>query len=483
MRRPCSPRSRASLTKPWILRRTPISVDTFPNNFTWGAATAAYQIEGFPEADGKGPSVWDHFARQPHNVKRNENGDTACEHYQRYQEDTSLMQQIGLQGYRFSLSWPRLIPHGIGARNAKGFAFYDALIDRLLEKGIEPWVTLFHWDLPLALQQKGGWQNPDMPKWFADYATAAADAFGDRVGHWITLNEPQMFVWLGHQIGTHAPGLKLPISDLARIIHHVLLAHGQSVQAIRGHAKAPHLVGWAPSIAPFYLSDETDEELVAYATKEYFALEDVNNAAFMPAVWNDAAMLGRYPETFVEAFGKLLPGTWQDDLVTIAQPLDFCGLNVYMCQTRFERDAAGNKVCVGSPDFSPAMPRTQFDWPMTPEALYWGPKLFHDRYQLPIVVTENGVSCADWVALDGAVHDPNRIDFTHRYLRQLQRAIADGVDVRGYFHWSLMDNFEWAEGYHQRFGLIHVDQDTQVRTLKDSALWYRGVIESNGASL
>ena len=458
---------------------------SFRSDFTWGAATAAYQIEGAPTADGKGPSVWDQFSRWPGKVHLHENGDAACDHYHHMEKDVALMAELGLKAYRFSLSWPRILPQGCGRVNQKGLDFYDRLVDALLGKNITPWATLFHWDYPLALYHAGGWLSADSPRWFADYSRIVAEKIGDRVSHWMTLNEPQMFVKLGHQLGVHAPGLILPPPDLARITHHVLLAHGMSVQTLRAHAALRPVIGWAPAVGVSAVAAEyaCDPEVVQHARDGFFGLHHSGDFSGSTAVWNDAALLGHYPEVHVQAHAKDLPESWEADFRIIHQPLDFCGMNIYSSHGRHTRDAAGQLVYLHESMLGPGYPRTLFGWPLTPEALYWGPKFFHERYKVPIVITENGMSGHDWVSLDGKVHDPQRIDFTTRYLRELRRAAADGIDVRGYFHWSFMDNFEWAEGHKHRFGMVHVDFKTQKRTPKDSAYWYRDVIAGNGADL
>lgn len=457
---------------------------SFRSDFTWGAATASYQIEGATRADGKGLSVWDQFTRWPGKTPQGEHGEVACDHYRRMADDVALMAELGLKAYRFSLSWPRIQPGGRGAANAAGLDFYDRLVDALLAKNITPWATLFHWDFPLALYQEGGWSHPDSPSWFSEYTALVADRLGDRVMQWMTLNEPQMFVKLGHQLGVHAPGLVLPAADLVRITHHVLLAHGKAVRTIRERAKAPSSIGWAPAVGVSAVAAgfADDPEVIQHARDGFFGLADVNDFAGGTAVWNDAALLGRYPESYVAAHEASLPAGWREDLAEIRQPLDFCGLNIYAAWGHHGRDAQGRLSYRHESKLGPGFPRTLFGWPMTPEALYWGPRFFHERYGVPIVITENGMSGHDWVALDGGVHDAHRIDFTARYLRELRRAAAEGVDIRGYFHWSFMDNFEWAEGYKHRFGLVHVDFETLRRTPKDSAFWYRDVIAANGAS-
>lgn len=458
---------------------------SFKPGFAWGAATSAYQIEGAWNDDGKGPSVWDHFVRWPGKVFQGHTGDTACAHYHRLEEDLDLMAEIGLNAYRFSLAWTRLLPAGDGTVNPKGIAFYNRLIDGLLARGIQPWVTLFHWDYPLALYHRGGWLNPESPRWFADYTRVAAEHFGDRVRHWITLNEPQIFTTFGHETGVHAPGLLLPPADIARIIHHVLLAHARAVEVLRQRCGPAARIGWAPAVAPAVPDEgfEDDPEITALARQATFAFHNGPGMAMGSSIWCDPVFLGRYPEAFLQHNAAFLPPGWENDLPAIAAPLDFCGLNIYVPLSRHSRDHTGAPVSAPGDLTAPGAPRTLFNWPVTPQVLHWGPIFFHERYNIPVAITENGMSGHDWPALDGAVRDPHRIDCTARHLLQLRRAAQKGADILGYFHWSLMDNFEWAEGYKQRFGLIHVDFLTGKRTLKDSARWYRGVIASNGATL
>ena len=459
--------------------------DLFPADFRWGAATAAYQIEGAWDRDGKGPSIWDAFAHHPGKIRGGDTGDTACDHYHRLDEDLDLMASIGLKAYRFSFSWPRILPDGTGSVNEAGLAFYDRLIDGLLARGIEPWATIFHWCLPLALHERGGWLDADSPRWFEEYASVLGRRFGGRVRHWMTLNEPQMFVTLGYASGVHAPGLVLPAPDIARIIHNVLCAHGRAVRALRAESPQPLEVGWASSVGTMTPAPGwgDDAEVVEAARAAQFEADAGGKVAFASAVWCDPVFLGEYPADFLGKHGAGLPRGWERDMEIVSAPVDFCGMNIYNSYNRFDRDAGGRVRNTHESGFGPGFPRTLFGWPMTPEALYWGPRFYHERYGAAVVITENGLSNPDWAELDGAVRDPARIDFLARYLRELRRGVADGVPVRGYFHWSLLDNFEWAEGYSQRFGLIHVDFPTGRRTPKQSAAWYAEVIRSRGASL
>jgi beta-glucosidase len=448
---------------------------SFPEQFVWGAAAASYQIEGAAYEDGKGASVWDMFCRKPGAVWNDHSGDVACDHYHRYAEDVALMRELGLQAYRLSISWPRVIPEGTGQINEKGLAFYDRLIDALLEAGVTPYVTLFHWDYPLALYHRGGWLNRDTVQWFADYTDVVARRIGDRVKHWMTLNEPQVFIGAGHLEGRHAPGDRLRFAEVLRAGHHALLAHGRAVQALRASGGLSQ-IGFAPVGLGKIPASESPRDIDA-ARKRMFAVEA--RTSWTNSWWMDPVLLGRYPEDGLEFYGNEAPDIRAGDMETIAQPVDFFGVNIYEGQYI----KAGTQ---GEPEVAPVPvghPITGFNWNVTPEAMYWALRFFHERYRKPLVITENGISCRDWVSLDGKVHDPGRIDFTARYLLQLHRAIQEGVPVLGYFHWSILDNFEWAEGYKQRFGMVFVDYPTQRRIPKDSARWYRDVIQSNGRAL
>ncbi|MEO0512616.1 MAG: GH1 family beta-glucosidase [Planctomycetota bacterium] len=449
---------------------------SFPEGFVWGAATSSYQIEGASGAGARGDSVWDELCRRPGKIRTGDTGKVACDHVARYGDDVELMRRIGLSAYRFSISWPRVMPEGTGAVNESGLAFYDRLVDRLLAVGIEPYATLFHWDYPLSLHRRGGWLNPSSPAWFNEYARAVVDRLSDRVSNWMTLNEPQVFVELGYGQGEHAPGLKLPISDRVIIAHHVLKAHGEATRTIRERARTAPRIGWAPVGMVSIPASETPEDQEAARARTYGVARDNlwSNTWFA-----DPVVLSRYPEEGLEHFGTMLPSGWERDLELISQRIDFYGSNTYRGDV--VRAGGDGLACVVPPQVG--TPRSDFGWEITPTCLYWAPKLLHDRYGVPILITENGMSNADWVAVDGGVHDPQRTDFLTRHLRELHRAIDDGVPVIGYFHWSLMDNFEWAEGYHQRFGLVHVDFKTQERTLKDSAGFYGEVIRTNGASV
>jgi beta-glucosidase len=448
----------------------------FPAGFIWGAASAAYQIEGAADEGGRGPSVWDMFCRKDGAIFSGHDGQVACDHYNRYRDDVHLMKQMGLKAYRLSISWSRVLPHGVGQVNEAGMAFYDRLIDSLLEAGITPYVTLFHWDYPYDLYCTGGWLNAASPFWFAQYTRLIAQRFGDRVKHWMTLNEPQCVFQLGHHDGTQAPGLKMGWAEVLRAMHHSLLGHGRAVQALREHCKLTPEIGWAP-VGEVKIPATEDPADITAARARTMASEERN--LWTNTLFSDPVCLGHYPEDGLKAWGKDFPKFTSEDLKTIHQKIDFYGLNIYRGQ-RVRSGPDGRAVPV---EALPGSPINAYHWYVEPESLYWGPKFLYERYKLPIHITENGFAGLDWVAVDGAVHDPQRIDFTRRYLHQLMRAINEGVDVRGYFHWSLMDNFEWADGYRQRFGLVHVDYQTQKRTAKDSAHWFSSVIRTNGREI
>jgi beta-glucosidase len=448
----------------------------FADGFAWGAATAAYQIEGAAREDGRGASVWDVFCRKAGATYSGHTGDVACDHYHRWAEDVALMREIGLSAYRFSISWPRVLPEGTGAVNAAGLDFYDRLVDGLLAAGVTPYATLFHWDFPFALYCQGGWLNRDSAAWFADYARVVVERLSDRVRHWFTLNEPQCFVIFGHQSGIQAPGVQLSTAEVLRVGHHALLAHGTAVQAIRAAATGPVQVGYAPIgiIRTPATDSPADVDAARAATWRMGGYGDF----WCSSWWMDPVFHGAYPDDGLAMYAAEMPAGYEDDLATICQPLDFFGFNLYSASR--VRAGAGGPETVQMPN---GYPLTHFNWYVTPEALYWAPRFYHERYGLPIYVTENGLSNVDWPALDGKVHDPQRIDFLARYLRQYRRAAEDGVPLAGYFQWSLLDNFEWAEGYKERFGLVYVDFPTGTRIPKDSAAWYAETIRANGANL
>jgi beta-glucosidase len=376
-----------------------------------------------------------------------------------------------------SLSWPRILPGGVGNINEKGIMFYDKLIDELLSNNIQPYITLFHWDFPYELYRCGGWLNPKSSDWFAEYTRVVVERFSDRVENWITLNEPQCFIGSGHMAGTHAPGDRLGLSQVLQAGHNALLAHGKAVQVIRAMAKLKPSIGCAfvgVVKTPYNEDNRLDIEA---ARKEMFSIKDKN--CWNNTWWMDPVFCGNYPEDGLELFGSNVPKFTDAEMRIISNPIDFCGCNIYNGR-EIMADKDGQNV---EAPRSPGYWTTAFNWAINPQSLYWGPRFFYERYKKPISISENGMANIDWVALDGKVHDPQRIDFLNRYLLQMRRAINDGVDIRQYFHWSLTDNFEWAEGFRIRCGLVFVDYQNQQRILKDSAYWYKDLIRTNGESL
>lgn len=447
----------------------------FAKDFVWGAATSSYQIEGTGRDSGKGQNIWDVFTKEPGRVYEGHTGDIACDHYHRFREDVAYMKELGLKGYRFSIDWSRVLPEGTGKVNEKGIDFYNALIDELLEQGIEPYITLYHWELPYEIYKRGGWMNPEIVEWFGQYARLVAERFSDRVKYFFTLNEPQCFVGLGFLQGCHAPGVKAPLRDTFEMAHNALKAHGRAVQMLRAYGKQNVQIGYAPTSGMCYPEKETPKDIEA-ARKALFALpDDLSNWTWNVSWWSDPVILGKYPEEGMKKYEKYLPVITDEDMKLISQPIDFYGQNIYNGRCiRMGTDGRPEEVR------RPAgFPKTATNWPVTPEALYWGSKFLYERYRKPIYITENGMACHDTVSQDGKVHDPNRIDFLARYLKNLKRA-AEEIDIRGYFQWSLMDNFEWDKGYAERFGIIYVDFETQERIWKDSAYWYRDLIRRNG---
>ncbi len=461
---------------------TAASKSPFPADFLWGASTSAYQIEGAAREDGKDLSVWDEFVRQPGAILDGQTGDVACDFYHRYAEDIARMQTIGLRAFRFSVSWPRVIPEGVGDVNQKGLDFYSHLVDSLLAAKITPVLTVFHWDTPLALMQRGSWEARDMAGWFSDYAALLARTLSDRVQYWLTINEPRSFIGGGYVTGEQAPGEKLPRNEYMRAAHMTMLAHGRAVQAIRANAKKPVQISYACDVSPALPEANSAADISAAQAATFESPVDHFTAELWwreNAWWLDPVYTGQYPQDALTALGADAPEIRAGDMETIHQPLDFLATNIY--GGNLVRAAANGKTQAVA--FSAGFPLTAMGWEVTPDAMYWGPKWLHERYSLPLFITENGCSCRDWVSLDGQVHDPERIDFTTRYLQALARASQEGVALKGYLHWSLLDNFEWQDGYTQRFGMIFVDYPTQKRILKDSAQWYASIIKSNGASL
>jgi beta-glucosidase len=443
---------------------------SFPAGFLWGCATSAYQIEGSPLADGAGPSNWTRFVRTPGRVRGGDTGDVACDHYRRWRDDVALMRQLGLRAYRFSIAWSRIMPGGRGRVNPEGLAFYDRLVDALLENGIQPMATLFHWDLPAALDDRGGWLNPDIAGWFADYAQVMFKKLDDRVGLWATLNEPWVVTDGGYLHGVLAPGHR-SLYEPPLAAHNLLRAHGAAVQAYR--AAGRNAIGIVVNLEPKYPATQGVDDLAATKRAD----------AYMNRQFLDPVFLGEYPEEMREVFGNAWP-EWPDaDMTQIRQAIDFVGVNYY---TRgvVRHDAAS------WPERASRVPqrhatRTETNWEVYPKGLADVLKWVSTRYgRPPIYITENGAAFYDPpTASEDRVRDPLRVDYLRAHLLAAHAAMQQGVDLRGYFLWSLLDNFEWALGYAKRFGIVHVDYATQQRTLKDSARFYAEVIATDGAAL
>jgi beta-glucosidase len=439
----------------------------FPKDFIWGAATAAYQVEGAAFEDGKGLGIWDVFCRRPNAIWQGHTGEIACDHYHRYLEDVGIMKELGVNAYRMEIAWTRIIPEGTGAVNHKGLDFYDKLIDALLAAGIDPWVTLYHWNLPQALQRRGGWMNPESSKWFADFAAVVVDKFSDRVTNWMTINEPQVIINHGMFTGVHAPGYKLTMAEALAAGHNLLLAHGYAVSVIRerNRAKRPASVGFAP-VGWLRRPASDDQRDIDAARTATFEVDPSN--LWNSAWWLDPVYLGKYPQQGIEVYGKDVPKFTDEDMSVISQELDFFGVNIY----------TGAAVKAGVDGRAESVPNqigyrmNSYDWAITPDVLYWGGKFFYERYKKPLVITENGTCITECLSKDGRVHDPQRTEFIADHLEQVERAIAEGVPYKGYFYWSLLDNFEWAWGYKYRFGLVHVDFETGKRTIKDSGTYF-----------
>lgn len=450
----------------------------FRDDFVWGVASSAYQIEGREEGDGCGKNIWDTFTEEGR-ILDGHSAYTACDHMHRYKEDYQLMKMLGIRAYRFSMSWARILPEGTGKVNEKAIALYRDMILEMKKNGVEPYITMYHWEFPQALQDKGGWLNEDVIEWFGEYAKVVAENFSDICENFITLNEPECFVGIGHLSGIHAPGLKLPQKDVFQIAHNALRAHGQAVINLRKYACRPIKVGYAPTCGMAYPASNKPEDIEA-ARKVLFGFEQpMDNWTWNVAWFNDPVFLGKYPEEGLKKFAEYLPEITEEDMKLISQPLDFMGQNIYNGYMVKAAEDGGFEYV----DRYPGFPKTAANWPVTPECFYWGVKFLYDRYKLPLYITENGMSCHDDVSLDGKVHDPNRQNFLDLYISALQKANDEGVDVRGYFLWTFLDNFEWDKGYTERFGIVHVDFRTQKRIVKDSAFWYQKIIESNGADL
>ena len=436
---------------------------SFPQGFVWGAATSAYQIEGAWNVDGRGESIWDRFCRTPGKVHNGESGDVACDHYHRFAEDVALMRELGLKAYRFSVSWPRVIPAGRGQVNWLGIDFYDRLVDTLLVAGIEPFVTLFHWDLPQALQDKGGWENRDTCLYLADYASLMIRRLGDRVKYWTTLNEPWVFAFMGYRSGEHAPGVRDEKRAL-QVAHNLMVGHGLAIEAMRA-AQPRAQLGITLFLKPAEPASDAPED---EAAAEFTWQKDLG--WFLSPLLN-----GCYPPDVLRKYESLAPVVLPGDMALICQHMDLLGINYYM------RSLVGAK---GTVDRVPGAEYTAMDWEVHAPALRRLLVRINKDYDAPpLWVTENGCAYEDALTADGKVHDPRRIKFFEEHLEAVHGAIADGVDLRGYFAWSLMDNFEWVHGYSKRFGLIYVDYPTQKRVIKDSGHWYSRLIQASALGI
>lgn len=436
----------------------------FPDGFLWGAATASAQIEGAVFEDGKGSSIWDDFAQKPGKIVFGHTPQIACDHYHRYEEDLDLMKKFHLNSYRFSISWPRILPEGVGKINQKGLDFYDRLVDGLLERHIVPFVTLYHWDLPLTLEKKGGWRNFDTAKAFEEYTKVVVKKLGDRVKFWATFNELLCVIDLGYRIGYHAPGAKETEKVIRQISHNTLMAHGLGIMAIRENAKIKPIAGIVhnPVVPqPFF---ESDEDIAA--SKQYF----IKNSSWML----EPMFKGSYPQSLWKELGKNVPDVKKNDMEIINQPLDYLGFNVYSA-TNMIHHKYGEKTMENY------APSTDMKWAIVEDCVYWGCRFIHEVYNpKSIYVTENGCAYPDDINEDGRIYDFSRIEYLRGHLKGVHRAVSEKIPIKGYFCWSLMDNFEWAYGYTKRFGLTFVNFENQKRIPKLSLEWYSNLIKNNG---
>jgi beta-glucosidase len=445
-----------------------MSSGTFPPGFLWGAATSAYQIEGSPLADGAGASNWHRFSHTPGRVSGGDTGDVACDHYNRYREDIALMREIGLTGYRFSIAWSRILPRGTGQVNQKGLDFYSRLVDELLEAGIEPFVTLYHWDLPAALDDRGGWLNRDVADWFGAYAEVVFRVLDGRVKKWVTLNEPWVVSDGGYLHGVLAPGHRSPF-EAPIVAHNLMRAHGSAVRSYRAYGD--HEIGLVVNLEPKYPASSSPEDLEATRRSD----------AYMNRQYLDPVFRGSYPEELSELFGEAWPEFPTSDFDLIREPFDFLGINYYTrgIMKADDESLVEKATRVRNPDGV----YTATGWEVFPQGLTDILVWVRERYgEIPLYVTENGAALDEPPRVEGErLEDPVRVDYLRRHIAAIREAIAKGADLRGYFVWSLLDNFEWSHGFSKRFGIIHVNYETQKRTLKDSARFYTGVIRGNGA--
>ena len=445
----------------------------FPNDFLWGAATSAYQVEGYPLADGAGPSIWHRFSHTPGLTENGDTGDIACEHYRRYQSDVAVMSELGLKSYRFSIAWGRILPDGVGRVNAKGIDFYSRLVDELLEYGIVPNATLYHWDLPAALDDRGGWLNRDIAQWFAEYASVMFDALGDRVLMWSTINEPWVVSDGGYLYGKLAPGHRI-LFEAPIASHNLLRAHGSAIEVFRASNAASYgRIGIVVNLEPKYPATESIEDLAATARAD----------AYMNRQYLDPLFRGRYPDEMKEIFGEAWPELPVDDMKVIAEPFDFLGINYYT-RSVAQHDANREPLRVGGIHQEESV-HTETGWEVYPPALTRVLLWVKERYgEIPLYITENGAAFYDPpVATEGQLDDPLRVEYLRGHLSAAAEAMKRGVNLRGYYVWSLLDNFEWSHGYSRRFGIVHVNYETQERTIKSSGRYYSNVIKTNGAAI
>lgn len=456
------------------LASNPDFTGDLPSDFIWGVATSAYQIEGAAKSAGRGPSIWDDFCERSGTINGAESGAIACDHYHRWEEDLGLLGNLGVNAYRFSLSWSRILPEGMGRINSEGLDFYDRLVDGLLERKITPWATLFHWDLPSALQTRGGWSNPEIADWFANYTEIVSRRLGDRVRHWVTINEPSSFLGAGYVVGRHAPGLRLVPGEFLECLANVLRAHGRAVEILRSQVP-DSVVGWALCGNVSIPATDSAADLAA-AERDYFSVPP--GSPWAVSLYSDPVYLGRFPES-ISSYGAEPPAISDVEWKLISQPLDYIGYNAYSGI----RVAAGPDGPIHLPP-SAGHPRGSLPWlRVEDETLYWVTRLNASRYgNRPLCFLENGICGHDWVSLNGSVSDAERGDFLFRYLGGINRAHRDGYQVSGYFYWTFLDNFEWAEGYDARFGLVHVDFRTLKRTPKSSFFAYRDLIRHHRAT-
>ena len=430
----------------------------FPKDFLWGAAAASTQVEGAWDEDGKCPSIWDVAGKH---IKSGDNCHIACDHYHRYKEDVALMRELGLKSYRFSIAWPRIMPQK-GVVNPKGIAFYKNLIAELKSADIEPLVTLYHWDMPLWVHQEGGWKSPNIIDYYLDYVKAVVEALSDDVQYWMTFNEPQCFIMLAYVMGGHAP-FRRDAFTYKNHLRHMLLAHGKAVKLIRETAKRKPIIGLAMASST-YIPDSEDECGLLDAVKKSFEskIGEGSNSLYC-----DPIALGKASKMLRRKLSA-------EDLKIISEPIDFVGLNIYQ----------PSNVSINKKGYNAdTLPKTMLGWVIDGRCMYWAIRLYWERYHLPIMVTENGMANPDVVGADGKVHDQIRMKFLDVFIANLKRAVDEGIPVLGYQHWSIMDNFEWAEGYGPRFGLVHVDYETQKRTIKDSGYHYAQIIRNNGENM